>query len=201
MISPTTKLFQQLVLWQKILKWVERGLFSYYVIGIFWIIGTNWLCKGQNCDLNVNRIDIGLVIQIAFAISGILNSVRIAIVYMIHDKDPKPEKSFFVSLVLMALSYLIFGYYFENDTSGFIQYSDNPVLYVILGLSIFSCTVINLLDKQSWHQNSPFVITRVSLTLFNLIIMFFSPVLGFLTALLIIPAFMFIDDRAIVKGA
>jgi hypothetical protein len=193
-IAQTTKLFRRLTLWQRLLKWVETGLFVYYIVGIFWIIGNHWICQNQTCDLNVNRIDIGLLIQLAFTISGIINSIRIGIVYLLHDKDKRPDQWFFVSLILSALSYVIFGYYFSSDINGFIQYSNNLLLYALLGVSVFASTVIILTDKQSWHLNSSFVQTRISLSLFNLIILFFSPVLGFFSSLLIIPALIFIDD-------
>lgn len=195
MIVSTSKLFKKLELWQKLLKWVEIGLFVYYIVGVFWIIGNHWFCQDQICELNVNRIDIGLLIQLAFIFSGIINSLRIGIVYLLHDRDKKPDIWFFVSLLLMATSFIIFGYYFRTDINGFIQYTNNPILYIILGVIIFVSTAIILTDKHSWHLNSSFVKIRISLSLFNLIILFFSPVLGFFSTLIILPALIFIDDK------
>jgi hypothetical protein len=195
MITRKSALFKTLLSWQHTIRWIEFWFFFIYLTSIGYIIYTNWVCQNQICDLNVNRVDIGLLIQIAFTISGIINSIRIALVYEINDRDPKPEKWFFFALILLAFTYSIFGYYFKSDISGFIKYSDNVIAFSILALSMFISIAIFLTDKQTWHKNSFFVQTRITLCIINQIILFISPVLGFFSTLVFIPALMFINGK------
>jgi hypothetical protein len=198
-IKQTTKLFQKISSWAHVFHWVESGLFVFYITGILWIILKQWLCQSQNCDYVNNQIDLGLIVQVGFIISGIINSIRIAIVYVLHDKDPKPERWFFFSLFLNAISFIIIGYYFRNNINSSIEYISNKPLYALLTLSIFSSSAIILADKISWHNNSTFVQIRISVTLFSLMILFFSPGLGFFSSLLIMPFLLFVKDDISTK--
>jgi hypothetical protein len=194
-ITRKSTLFKTLLAWQHALRYTEIGLFVLYIFSISYLIYQSWSCQNQFCELNVNRVDIGMIIQLAFTLSGILNSVRIALVYELNDRDPKPEKWFFFGLVLMALTYSLFGFYFRSDISGFIQYYDNRLAFFLLVFSMFSSITIFLTDKQTWHTNSFFVQMRITLCILNQIILFISPVIGFFCTLIFIPVMMVINGR------
>jgi uncharacterized membrane protein HdeD (DUF308 family) len=195
MITRKSPIFKTLLKFQHSIRLLEASLFVTYIIAICWTIFQNWMCKAQFCDLNVNRVDIGIVIMIGFIISGIINSVRLLLVYQINDRDPRPERWFYFALVLMALTYSIFGFYFYADINDYIQYGQNTIVYTILALSLFTSTAIFLTDKQTWHKNSYFVQTRVTLCIINQIILFISPSIGFFTTMLLLPAFIVINGK------
>jgi hypothetical protein len=195
MITRKSTLFKTLLSWQHTIRLLELGFFATYLTGISYIIYNNWYCQNQICDLNVNRVDIGLLIQIAFTLSGIINSIRIALVYEINDRDPRPERWFFFALVLLAITYSIFGFYFRSDISGYINYSDNIIAFGFLAFSMFTSIAIFLTDKQTWHKNSFFVQTRITLCIINQVVLFISPVVGFFSTLIFLPAMMFINGK------
>ena len=118
---------------------------------------------------------------------GLLNSVRIGLVFLINDPDPEPEYLFYVSLVGLFISNILFGLFFSDFVSRAEKGQvDAPVFIAEVVVLMF--TVGSLLaDRQTWDKSTTFVKIRISLSILELVVLLINPYLGIILAVFVIP--------------
>jgi len=167
-------------------KWVEILLLAVFLTFFGWFFYTNYCVA--NCTVNTFESQYFITfIQFSFIIFAVVNSLRIGLVYLIHDPDDEQETLFYLSLFGLFLSYTIYGIYYPT----FLALSsrtqiDSPILFV--ELILLGGTVLSFLnEKDIWEKSNFFVKFRISLSFLHLLLLIINPQIGIFASIIIFP--------------
>ncbi len=187
MLIKTSKTYQQALFWQEILKWAEVVFTISFFVALFWFFYLS-LCKASSCSsfLISNEVQ-NTLIALFFFIWGALNSLRIGLVFLLNDKDEKPENLFYISLVGLFLCNLLIGIFFTEFVSRSEKNQVDTPSFIALIIILMSTVASLLADRQTWDKSTAFVKFRISLTILELVILLVNPFLGIFTAIFVLP--------------
>lgn len=155
---------------------------------LFWVLYTSF-CSNTSCkEFAISQEQFIQFIQVAFPVYGIVNSLRLGLVYRLNDRDDEPESIFYISLGGLAMLYTLIGLFF-SDFLARSQRSGSESSIFIITLLLFVVTVGSLLaDRQTWDKSTFFVRWRVVLSLIHVIILLINPITGLMLSCVLVPA-------------
>jgi hypothetical protein len=177
--------------YSKIVKWFEILLILIFYSLTFWLLYSN-SCSNQSCkEFSPSTEIFFTVIKVGFIIWGLLNSLRIALVYIAFDRDHEPENLFHTSLAGLTLCFSVIGLFFQE----FDEYSRRVIAsswpFTIELMLILTTAIVLLQEKYIWEKANTFVKVRVGLSFVHLILLLVNPFLGVVASLVIFPVMTF----------
>jgi hypothetical protein len=193
-IDRESTIYPKIVLFQNTLKWAEVLYLCFYVILVFWFLYTGFC--GESCsDVSFSVELLDIFAFLIFAGWGILSSVRTGLTFLLDDDDDEPETVFYVSLGGLALSYVIFGLFFDDFIKSiFGDFTSSSVILASV-VTLLATVVGFLADKRTWDKVSTFVKLRITLSLLLIISLIISPVFGVILSALFIPISILLSDK------
>lgn len=172
-------------------RWFEVLLILIFYVLTFWLLYSN-SCGTDSCkDLAPSTDVFYISIQVGFIIWGILNSIRIALVYLTFDPDKEPEILFFTSLVGLTLCFSVIGLFFKEFDEYSRRVIANSVPFLVELVLILTTAIVLLQEKYIWEKATGFVKVRVGLSFVHLIILLVNPLLGAALGLILFPIMVF----------
>jgi hypothetical protein len=186
-LTKGTKQFKQALFWQDVLKWLEVLFTAIFFVVIFWFFYLS-LCKADTCKefWITNQVQ-NIIVGIFFSVWGLLTSLRIGVVFLLNDPDPEPEYLFYLSLVGIFLSNLLFGLFFNDFVLRAENNQSDTPSFIALILVLMTTVGSLLLDKQTWDKSTAFVKIRISMAVIELVVLLINPYLGIILAGFILP--------------
>jgi hypothetical protein len=171
----------------KIFKWIEIAELIALFTGVFWFLYALF-CTSIQCQANIiTKNQIYLVFQFAIPFAALINSLRIAVVFMKNDPDTEFEPFFYFSLMTLFASFTIFGINFQQFAQrDNINFINSPILFSLI-LTTLLTVLLLLIDKKTWDKSISFVRFRISLSLFQLIFLLINPLFGLILIFIISP--------------
>jgi len=186
-LDKTSKLFQKVIFWQEILKWAEVFFTISFFIALFWSFYLS-LCSADSCSsFLISNSTQNTIITLFFSVWGLLNSLRIGLVFLLNDDDERVENLFYISLVGLFLCNLIIGLFFTEFVARTEKNQVDTPSFIALIIVLMSTVASLLADKQTWDKSTPFVKYRISLTILELVILLVNPFLGIFSAIIVLP--------------
>ncbi|MEI6728749.1 MAG: hypothetical protein WCK98_03855 [bacterium] len=177
--------------YSKVVKWFEVLLILVFYTLTFWLLYSN-SCINQNCKELAPSTEIFFsIIKVGFIVWGLLNSLRIALVYMAFDRDKEPEILFHTSLAGLTLCFSVVGLFFQE----FDEYSRRVIAnsgpFLVELVLILTTAIVLLQEKYIWEKANSFVKVRVGLSFLHLILLLVNPFIGLIASLIIFPVMTF----------
>lgn len=195
MINSKTTIYKSLLIFQTILKWLELAFAGIFTVLIFWIF-YKVLCYDVVCQqVNITQQQLVSLLQFILPLVGLLNSLRIGLLFVLNDKDKIPETFFYLGLIGLFISYSIFGLFFNSFLyRGENTLADSPVLIIQVFVLLITISLL-LADRQTWDKSTAFIRLRISLSLIHLVLFLINPVIGLLASVIIIPISVIAGSR------
>lgn len=171
----------------KILEWFEVMAFGIYLVAVGYLIFTN-VCDTQSCvDLRPTRQQFMFGVAIGFVVGAVLNSFRIAALYMLTDPDKEIEFMFYASVVVIFICFALFGLNFTTFEDFSARKIPLPSSYYWYFFLLVLAAILFIGEKDIWDKSNLVVKIRITLSFVYLLTLLVAPSVGLLLSLVFVP--------------
>lgn len=171
----------------KVLKFVEIIILAVFLTVIYLLfVGSG--CKGDFCNETTFTENILFsLLSVSFLLIGILNSVRIALDFYILDEDPEIEYLFYTSLIGMAISYGLIGFFYREIAMVSLKRMAPNMFFYSQVLILVVSVVSFFTEPHIWKKANYNIKSRTLLSFIHIILLLTNPPFGVLSSVIITP--------------